>query len=220
MFKANEILYQSNEWISIVFLVVLVLLASAKYLYNERLSYLNVYFLSKNYSLLYFSKDRAILPDGFQLMLFVVQLLALGLFGYYVNDFFEIAPDLIGLNGYLTVVLWMGLYLIGRSLIGLALALLFDLREIQSKIAFEKTNYINNIALWLLPLLVLLTYLNNYSDLLIKTTVIFVLLLLICRYVLLFLSNKKLVYNDLFYFILYLCALEIAPLIIIIKLTI
>ncbi|NQV78269.1 MAG: DUF4271 domain-containing protein, partial [Lutibacter sp.] len=67
---------------------------------------------------------------------------------------------------------------------------------------------------------VLSVYLSEYKGLLFEITFLVFLLVLILRYVLILLNNKKLIFNNLFYFILYLCALEIAPLIIVLKLTI
>ena len=61
---------------------------------------------------------------------------------------------------------------------------------------------------------------KQFDDLIFKITIFVFLFLLIIRYSLLLINNKKLIFNNLFYFILYLCALEIVPLVIILKLTI
>jgi len=220
MFKANEIIYQNNDWISLVFLAVLVLLTLAKFLYNERIIYLNSYFLSKNYFLMYFNREKSIKTGGFSKILFLIQLVTFAMLLYYLNNFYQFNSKLSNFNGFLTAFLFVSVYLIGSYFLGLLFSFAFDLKEIHRKIAFEKFNYFNNLILWILPMLALTEYLELYNFEVFKVTVILTILLLISRYVLLFLNNKKLVYNDLFYFILYLCALEIAPLIIFIKLTI
>lgn len=220
MFKANEIIYQNNDWVSFVFLFILVLLTAAKFIYNERITVLNSFFLSKNYFLLFFNKEKTFNTGGFQIILFIVQLLTLALLLYYVNIFFETSNALRGFNGFLIALLFISVYLVGRFIIGFLLSIIFGLKEVHKKIVFEKTNYISNLILWILPLLVLTEYMASYNLIIFKITLIFSIVLFVCRYVLLFINNKKLVYNDLFYFILYLCALEIAPLIIFIKLTI
>jgi hypothetical protein len=58
------------------------------------------------------------------------------------------------------------------------------------------------------------------KELFFKITFLVFVILLVLRYSLVLVNNKKLITNNLFYFMLYLCALEIAPLAIILKLTI
>ena len=190
MFKANEIIYQNNEWISFVFLTVLVLLTLAKYRYNDRLSLLNTFFLSKNYFLLYFNKEKVLRSDGFQFIMFVVQLLTIALLGFYLSLFYDIQTALIGFNKFLKIFLLAGVYLVGRFLVGLAFAWLFDLKEMHAKIVFEKSNYINNLILWILPLLLLTEYLVVFNLIILKITIIFKVILMVCRYILVLLKNK------------------------------
>ena len=85
---------------------------------------------------------------------------------------------------------------------------------------FEKINYLNTVILWILPFLIFSNYTENYKELFLNITAVLVLAFLVLRYLLLILNNKKLILSGFFYFILYLCALEIAPLIIFLKLTI
>ncbi|CAA0151557.1 conserved membrane hypothetical protein [Tenacibaculum maritimum] len=79
-----------------------------------------------------------------------------------------------------------------------------------------KVGYLYALCLWLFPAIIirLYAYENN--------TVLFVFftLLVALRFVLILVNNKKLILSQLFYFILYLCTLEIAPLFILYKLTI
>ena len=81
-------------------------------------------------------------------------------------------------------------------------------------------NYLSNLMLWSLPLILLSFYLQFFKSATLKITILFFIIMLVFRYVLLLINNKKLILNNLFYFILYICTLEIAPLILILKLTI
>lgn len=219
MAEALKIIYQNKEWITIVFLVILVILTITKVVYNERLSRTNVFFLSRKYLSIYFNKEKRKLLNGFQILLFSVQLLALSLLIFLTNVYFQFEVELLNFKGYTLILFWVSLYYSSRYLLGLLLAYLFNFINEYSKIVFDKSNYFNNVILWLLPFLILSVYSRYYNKLFFEITAMLFVFLLIVRYILMLIMNKKLIFNNLFYFILYICALEIAPLIIVLKLT-
>lgn len=220
MFEAKEIIYLNNDWITLVFLIILLVLTTAKVLFNDRLSHLNKLFISKKYFLIYFNKDQNNMLNLFQILLFVAQLLAFSLLVYYINIHLELKPEFSSLNGYLLIIAGISIYIGLRFFLGTSLATIFNLKGIHKKLMNEKVNYSNNLILWLLPLLVVYEYINDYSVIFFRITFSVFVMLLAIRYALLLINNKKLIFNNLFYFILYLCALEIAPLVIFFKLTI
>lgn len=219
MAEALKIIYQNKDWITIVFLVILVILTITKVVYNERLSRTNVFFLSRKYLSIYFNKEKRKLLNGFQILLFSVQLLALSLLIFLTNVYFQFEVELLNFKGYTLILFWVSLYYSSRYLLGLLLAYLFNFINEYSKIVFDKSNYFNNVILWLLPFLILSVYSRYYNKLFFEITAMLFVFLLIVRYILMLIMNKKLIFNNLFYFILYICALEIAPLIIVLKLT-
>jgi len=220
MFEATEIISQNNDWIILVFLIILLVLTLAKIFFNDRLLHVSTLFMSKKYFLMYFSKDKNNILNVFQILLFVVQLLVLSMFIYHLIIFYQLKMDFFGLNKYLLIVAGVGFYLGLRYITGLFLAYIFDLKNPHNKFVFEKVNYFNNLILWLLPFLVLYVFTADFKAFFFIITVSLFVLLIIIRYALILSNNKKLVFNDIFYFILYLCALEIGPLVIIFKLTI
>jgi len=149
-----------------------------------------------------------------------VQLLALALIFYFANNLWQFSAKLNALNGYLLLVAGVVLYFCFRYLIGLFLAEIFNIKNKFNRIIYDKVSYFNNLILWILPFLILSVYANIYKELSFKITFFVLIILLILRYILVLANNKKLIVNNLFYFILYICALEIAPLAIILKLTI
>lgn len=219
MFEAKEIIHQNNDWITLVFLVILILLTLLKVLFNKRLFHAGTIYLSKKYLSIYFNKEKRKILNLFQILLFLVQLLVLTLLFYFANSYFKFRIDLLNFNSYILIFYWVGLYFCLRYAIGFILAYLFNLKNIHTKIVYEKMCYLNNLILWLLPFLVISAYLNNYKKLILESTFILFSVLLILRYSLTLVNNKNLIFSNLFYFILYICALEIAPLIIILKLT-
>lgn len=220
MFEAKEIIQQNHHWISLVFLAILIFLTWAKVLRKDRLFHTASLFFAKKYLFIYFNKEKNDILNLFQFLLFMVQILVLALLLYFANSLWQFSERLNGLNGYLLLLGTVALYFCLRYLIGLFLAEIFSIKNKYNKIVYDKMSYFNNLILWILPFLILSAYANIHKELFLKITFFILVILLILRYVLVFINNKKLIVNNLFYFILYLCALEIAPLAIILKLTI
>ena len=221
MIEAQEIIKQDNNWITFTFLFIITLIAALRFIYNERLVNISTLFLSKKYLLIYFNKEKNSVQNLFQIILFIIQILTISILIYLSGAVF---PTFISiensLNTFIFIILGVIFYFSIRYFIGKFIAFIFNLNALQNKLTYEKINYLNNLILWVLPFLIIAFYNTSSNYLLLKITFTITFILLIMRYILLIVNNKKLVFNGLFYFILYLCALEIAPLVIILKLTI
>lgn len=220
MFEAKEIIHQNHHWVSLVFLAILIFLTWAKVSFKDRLLHTASLFFANKYLFIYFNKEKNDIINLFQFLLFIVQLLVLALLLYFANNLWQFSDRLNALNGYLLLVAGVGLYFCLRYLIGLFLAEIFNIKSKYNRIVYDKVSYFNNLILWILPFIMLSAYANIYKEYFFKITFFVLVILLILRYVLVLVNNKKLIVNNLFYFILYICALEIAPLAIILKLTI
>jgi len=220
MFEAKEIIHQNHHWVSLVFLAILIFLTWAKVLYKDRLLHTASLFFANKYLFIYFNKEKNDVINLFQFLLFMVQLLVLALLIYFANNLWQFSDKLNALNGYLLLVAGVGLYFCLRYLIGLFLSEILNIKSKYNRIVYDKISYFNNLILWILPFLLLSVYANIYKEFFFKITFFVLVILLILRYGLVLANNKKLIVNNLFYFILYICALEIAPLAIILKLTI
>ena len=221
MNEALKIIHQNNDWVTFVFLAILILLTIVKLLFSDQLKYTSALFLSKKYLLIYFNKDKKIVFNLFQILLFFIQILVIStlfhlILTHFKPNFSEIKP----LKSYFFILFSVATYFGLKYLTGYTLAYLFNIQKKYSQIVHEKTNYLNNLVIWVLPLLIISIYSVKYQIFFLKSTVLLFIILLISRYALLILNNKKLIFINLFYFILYLCALEIAPLVIILKLAV
>ena len=219
MFEAKEIFSQNNDWITLVFFTIFVILVIIKLYFNERLRYLSILFFSKKYLAIYYNKEKNIF-NYFQILFFLVQILTFSLIIFEIIKYNN--PNFTSLNGHIFVIILaaVSLYFIIRFFIGLFLAAIFNLSGIHKKILYEKTSYFNSLSVSVLPFLLFLFYTDSYQILFLRIVLIIFVTLLLLRYMLVLRNNKKLIFSNLFYFILYLCALEIAPLVIILKLTI
>ena len=218
MFEAQNIAHLKYDWITYVFLAILLFLSVLKILFNDRLVNTTAFFLSKKNISTYFNKENQLYFSLFQLLFFIVNLLTLSLLLFFLNEFVQLITTYSSLKIFFMIVISVSMYFSFRFLLSLFLAFIFDLSAVYKKIAFTKINYFNNLTLCLLPFLVFTAYSNNLNYLPLKITFFIFIILLIIRYVLFLTNNKKLIINNLFYFILYLCALEIVPIVLILKL--
>lgn len=220
MFEAKEILSQNNDWITLVFFIIFIILVAIKVFFKERLAHTSILFFSKKYLTIYYSKEKRKTFNYFQFLFFLVQLLTFSLIIFEIQTYKEPSITPLSINIFFIILFIVFLYFVLRFFIGVFLSSLFNFTEIHKKILFEKTNYYNVLAISMLPFLLFLFYAGDYKNIFSKIALIVLVVLLIYRYMLVLGNNKKLILNNLFYFILYLCALEIAPLVIILKLTI
>jgi hypothetical protein len=220
MFEAKEIISQNKDWIALIFFTILIILVVIKLSFKERLNYTSTLFFSKINFATYFNKENRNIFNMFQILFFIIQLLVLSLLFYVLAVYFKPNFKPLNLNSFLIILAGVFLYFVFRYLIGLFLATIFDLTEIHKKFVYEKASYFNSLSLSVLPFLLLVFYTDGYKNIFSKATLILFMFLLLVRYVWVVSNNKKLIFNNLLYFILYLCALEIAPLVIILKLTI
>tara|TARA_B110000003_G_scaffold172618_1_gene172169 strand:+ start:10025 stop:10666 length:642 start_codon:yes stop_codon:yes gene_type:complete len=135
-----------------------------------------------------------------------------------VSIYFIIHPfvysDAFLFEDYLEVSKYILLFLSIRYSIEFLLITLLKLREILSYFFFSKRAFSYSISIGLLILNIIYFYsFRNYS----LFTVGLILLFSIRLFFILF-HNKNLIIKELFYFILYLCAFELAPLFVLFKL--
>lgn len=206
-----------NDWITIVFIIVFLLLGIAKLLYKERLSKLVLLFFSKDY-LLKYRKENQLIINWFNTTLFIVQIIVFSLFILaYIAFYKTTVLNNNSLGIFLKTCLNLSVFFFFRYLIGKLLGVLFDVKQQQESLTFAKMSYLQNISLLVLPFLLFIFYIKKYDLLLFQLTLVVFTILLITRHLLIFKNNKNFIFSHLFYFILYLCALEMAPVLLIFK---
>lgn len=220
MFEAKEVFSQNNDWISVVIIVVVFILALVKLLFNDRLLHTNALFLQKKYLQIYYGRDKNIVFNLFQTLLFVVKFLILSLVVFQINTYFKLNKFLFDFNGFLYIAAGVVAFFSVRLGLELFLARILNVEKLMKRVIYDKVNYFNNLVLWLLPFLILYTYAPNFKEVYFNILFFLAGLLFVIRYWLVVVNNKNLIFNNMFYFILYFCALEISPFVIVLKLTI
>jgi len=216
MFEGLERIVLSKDWITIVFLLILTIITVLKYNYSER--------FTKLFSLLYsdkyytdYVKTNPLILNKFHLLFLLVIFLNISMLIYF--GFQVIDPPFFG-NGFYTftrIIAVVVSFIFLRHIIGFVLSEIFDLNDQQKQLTFLKLSNLSLLSLLLFPLLIYLNYnVGPYHNTMISIGIIFTLILFLIHYYKL-LKKDKLNFNNLFYLFLYLCALEIAPLIVIYK---
>jgi len=200
----------SNNWLTLVFLFALLLLVALKTINQEKLFGYSSAFFRKGF-IVKKTEERASLFTVFNTVLLCFAAIIYAVFiSLMTAVFLEIA---VGFTVFMTVLCCVFVYLILFLVLDVGLAKLFEAEHETSYLFSTKTAYQYTISLLLFPVLIII----NYSNLSISVLLFVFMLLFLLSLLLLFVNNKNLILNKLFYFILYLCALEIAPLLIIYK---
>ena len=217
MLQATERVLYSKDWITLVFVLILALFVIIKYHYNERLTRLFSLFISRNYLVIY-SKYSPLLLNSFHLFFAIIQLFIFSLtifVGIKANN--SIAKE-FEFSFFLNILTGVFIFTVLRYFLGKLLAILFDVEKDHENVSFLKMSYLSNFCLLLFPLLIGTLYLFYNSTIMAIVIATIAIAILLLYYALIIKNNQKLIFKNFFYFILYLCALEIAPLIFLYKL--
>jgi hypothetical protein len=205
----------SFDWITVTLIVSLIFLVIAKSLFYGR--FLNFIILPFNnkYIFMYNKKDR--LVNGFQIFFTLFQASNFALFIYLC------CPLLFGADSRpapLTYLVLLGVvlsYLIIKIIVQLANGFVYNNEKVIIEFIFKKLSYLNYSGLIMFLANVVLTYILKDSLSVVYVAIFLIVTVNVVGLITLIKNHQKLITSHFFYFILYLCALEIAPLVIILN---
>jgi len=204
----------SNELFTILIVLCLCILAFAKYAFSNRFNdYLWVIGNSK-YLKIYAREQKFI--DQFDSLLFVNLIISLSIFSFVCYNTFVDSLQ-FDLTLFIKLFVGIGAMILIKILLERLIGSLFDIDELIDSYIFQKTNYKNYIGLFLLPINIILIYAIQPTATIMYVVIAFVILINLIGFITSFKTHQKTILNNLFYFILYLCALEIGPYIILYK---
>ena len=199
----------SNDLITITFLIGLILVFFMKvykseYLLGYTLTFFRQGFIEKR------TEDNTFLFSIFYSLLFFfsVTIITITIFILATPLYFE-----NNTTSLFSILITTLIYFISKHSINFILAHLFDIKETVNYMLYTKNGYLYTTCLLLFPILILNQYFIKNTSILL----FFIALLLIIRAFLILKNNKNIIFNHMFYFILYFCALELSPLLILYK---
>ncbi len=204
----------SNEWFTIIIVICLSILAITKYLFPVRfLDFLATPGNSKYLKV--YARDQKFIDlfDGLLYSNFSISL-ALFIFLVYKNHIQAIDFEILL---FLKIVFGVASLFLIKILLERLIGSLFELDELVDSYLFQKTSYKNYLGIILFPVNLLLIFtIIPTRDVLIS--IAFILAVInFTGFITSFKTHQKLIISNLFYFILYICAFEIAPYIILYK---
>ena len=209
--QALEKIITTKSWVTALIMLLFIGVVLLKALDTNRFkgsvfSLFNINFIESE------SEENRTFFDSFKVVIFMFTVIALSLLAYRFK-MYRLSINVTSFSSYLPVFLsLLSYFLIKRTLEYLLFYLFLIKRDVRFFIV-SKVNYLYTITFLLYLVIVLSEYIGFKQVYLFY----FAALLFIVRFVIHLVANKKLIFNKLFYFILYICAVEIAPLFILFK---
>lgn len=204
-----------NDWFTVLIVVCLGLIALSKLLYGKRFNDLMAIFNNSNYLKVYVKEQKFI--NVFDGLLFLNLVISLTIFTQIAYKTFYSSQQIQSLDLYYRLIVGLGSLILIKVLIDRLIGSLFEIDGIMNFYVFQKITFKHLIGLVLLPINILLIFTIHPSQNIIYAIILLLLVLNFLGFSMSLTNNLKTIKGNLFYFILYLCALEIAPYIILFK---
>ncbi|HNQ27356.1 MAG TPA: DUF4271 domain-containing protein [Aquaticitalea sp.] len=204
-----------NEWFTVFTVLGFAAIALSKQLFSVRFNDFVGVLGNSKYLKIYSREQKFI--DGFDSLLFVNLSLSLSIFGYLSYSTI-VEPLKFDLALFLKVVFGVSALILIKVLLERLVGSLFEIDKLIDNYLFQKTSYLNFSGFLLLPINALLLYSIEPTKTAVYISIGIVILVNLIGLITSFITHQKLILNNLFYFILYLCALEIGPYLILYKL--
>ena len=209
----REIIY--NDWYTAIIIVSLTIIVSAKLLNPNRFIDFMRLLGNSNYLRIHFKDHRFL--DPFDVLLFInfctnAVLTLILTYSYYTSMANLTHADFV------KIVAVLGLGFIAKMLLELGIGSLFEIQKLSHSYVFQKVSTLNFLGVLLLPLNALFIFRFPDQGRLLVIILTFSVLIILIGLFKSIKSYQKLLINNLFYFILYLCTLEIGPYVILCKL--
>ncbi|AWI24817.1 DUF4271 domain-containing protein [Flavobacterium pallidum] len=204
----HERIIENKDWATILFVVCFVLIAVAKSVFEGRFTDFSKLIISDKYIKIY--KDSSNLMSWFTITLFMVQVLSIAFFIQFVLSYFGYVSK-TDWAVYVQIFTFTGVFILSKFLIEKIISVSFNIEEFTEQFNLQKVSYRTYLGILLLPVNIFLFYNNSVSKTVIFSVIAIILIINVLTYLNSLRIYQNLIMSKLFYFILYLCALEIAP---------
>ena len=194
---------------TIIILSLMIIITFIKLNYEQKFNYLIKIFWNRSYLKKY--RKEKIIYNGFDYFLQINFIISISLFVYTFQLFFNnhsLSFDLIKLINIVVIIIT---FLMLKNLSELVVSWVFNISWAIKPYLNEKINYNNLIGLIILPINILIIFFFNPSINILFIFISIILLLKLTGYINSFILHQKTIKKSWFYFILYLCTLEIIP---------
>jgi Domain of unknown function (DUF4271) len=221
----NERITGTKDWATVLFVLSFAILAINRTVFSARFTEFARLGWSNKYTKIY--KDSANMQSWFTISFFLVQVISFAfLIQFMLSSFDFLYKDGSSFLGeqsrhsyqiktswiiYVQIFTLLFFFILAKYLIEKIIATSFDIEEFSELFNLQKVNYRAYIGMLLLPVNVVLFYNDNINPAILYIVLALIILASIASYVFSLRNYQNLILGKIFYFILYLCALEIAP---------
>lgn len=202
------------EWFTVFTIVGLLAIVMAKFINTLRFNDF-LYVIGNSKYLKIYAKDQKFI-DQFDSLLFANLALSFSIFIYFTYSTF-ISPLSFDLFSFLKLLFAVSTLFIIKILLERLIGSLFEIDSLIDNYLFQKTTFKNYSGLVFLISNLLLLYTNIHPEVIITSAFSLVCLINLIGFLTSFKTYQKLINLNFFYFLLYLCALEISPYIVLYK---
>jgi hypothetical protein len=199
---------ESKDWATFLFVFSFMLIAISKTRFETRFNDFLKILVTNKYIKVY--KETSHLMSGFSVLLFIVQIISFSFFIQILLDHFGYFSKYDWVL-YIRIFTFFSVFVLSKFLIEKIIATSFEIEEFTEQFNLQKVSYRSFISILILPVNVYLYYNDTSTNYIIYITLIVVLLINLLTYLVSLRIYQNLIISNIFYFILYLCALEIAP---------
>jgi len=199
---------ENKDWATLLFVVAFALVAITKSTYETRFSEFSKLIFSDKYAKIY--RDTSNLKGSFIVGLFFVQILSFSFFILLTLHIFGYASKTDWVL-YIQIATFLLYFILGKFLIEKIVATSFNIDEFVSLFNLQKATYRTYIGVLILPFNAVLFYYDNIPKIVPLVIIGVSLCISLFSYFISIKTYQNIIIGKLFYFILYLCALEIAP---------
>ncbi|WP_418638062.1 DUF4271 domain-containing protein [Winogradskyella sp.] len=202
------------EWFTIFTIVGLLSIVAAKFVNTLRFNDF-LYVIGNSKYLKIYTKDQKFI-DQFDSFLFINLALSFSIFIYFAYSTF-ISPIPFELIAFLKLLFVVSTIIIIKTLIERLIGSLFEIDSLIDHYLFQKTTFKNYCGIVFLIANLFLLYTNIPLEITLISAFSLVCLINVIGFLTSFKTYQKLINLNFFYFLLYLCALEIGPYILLFK---
>ena len=201
------------DWITVIIFSSILFLVIAKNLfYNRFLNFIILPFNNK-YIFMYNKKDK--LLNWFNIFFTIFQLLNFSLFIYLTSNILYNSESELYPVVFSIILGLLFLFLFAKILLQMGGGFVFNNNKIISEFIFKKLSYLNYSSIIMLAANIILAYVLKDSKIVVFVSIFLIVVVNVIGWITIIKNYQKVISSYFFYFILYLCALEIAPIVII-----
>ncbi|BAO75902.1 DUF4271 domain-containing protein [Winogradskyella sp. PG-2] len=204
----------THEWFTIFTIIGLLAIVAAKFLNTMRFNDF-LYVIGNSKYLKIYTKDQKFV-DQFDSFLFINLALSSSIFIYYSYTTF-VSPLTFELTIFLKLLFAISTIIIIKVLLERLIGSLFEIDSLIDNYLFQKTTFKNYSGIIFLIANLLLLYTSTNANVVIIATFILICLINLIGFLTSFKNYQKIINPNFFYFLLYLCALEIGPYVLLYK---